>query len=74
MVVNSCEIAKNIDKEYGIVSYADAHGDVECVSHEDSQAVAANQQVWQKLMTTSFNPNSFAKKGKMTHIMQYRSH
>jgi hypothetical protein len=56
MVVNSCEVAKQIDKENGIVSYADSEGDVPCVSQKESESEASGQKVWQKLMTTNFDP------------------
>ena len=34
MVVNSCENAQKIDKEEGLVSYADADGEVQCLTHD----------------------------------------
>lgn len=38
MVVNSCELAQQIDSENDIVSYADQNGMIQCNGHEVSNA------------------------------------
>jgi hypothetical protein len=65
MVVNSCQEGQKIDNLNKLSSYAERNGTVTCNSHQESVSAATGQTVWQKLLTTNFNPTDYYETGKL---------
>ena len=66
MVVNECSVAKQIDSDNGITSYA---ADNDC----STESVDPGQfQIRQKLMTSSFNPKVYFSNQTLEYYMDYR--